>query len=62
MHMTRKIIKYIREHAVSVEELARETGVELDVLNTAKRPLNASEFLEICNYLHLDPWCLYRQE
>lgn len=62
MHMTRKIIEYIGEHAVSVEELARETGVELDVLNAAGRPLNATEFLKICHYLHLDPWCLYQQE
>lgn len=62
MRMTRQIIKYIREHAVSVEEVAKETGVESEVLNTARRPLNATEFLEICHYLHIDPWYLYRQE
>ncbi len=61
MYMTRQIIEYIKEHSVSVEELARETGVEYTVLSGAERPLNAAELLEVCRYLNLDPWYLFVQ-
>ncbi len=57
--MTRKIIRYIREHALSVEEIAAATGVEAEILRDGKRALYASELLEICQYLKLDPWSLF---
>lgn len=59
MQMTKKIIHYISDHALSIEEISSATGVEADVLLDGKRPLDASELLEICQYLQLDPWSLF---
>lgn len=59
MQMTRKIIRYISDHSLSAEEISAATGVEAVILQEEVRALNASELLEICQYLKLDPWSLF---
>ena len=57
MEITRKIIAYIQKENISIKDLSRRTGVAEDVLSeNAVRALNASEFLEVCNYLKKDPY------
>lgn len=61
MHMTEQIIRYIQKNALSMEDIAKATGVELSLLQEQHRSLNATELLEICNYLQMDPWMFYEE-
>ncbi len=54
--MTKKIIDYIDKNSISMEAVADETGVSIDLLKSnGKRKLNATEMLEICKFLDIDP-------
>ena len=56
MGITERIINYIEKNSLSIEVIADKTGVNVDLLsNKNKRKLNATEMLEICNYLDIDP-------
>lgn len=56
MDMTKKIINYIDKNSISMEAVADETGVSIDLLKSnGKRKLNATEMLEICKFLDIDP-------
>lgn len=56
MDITKRIINYIEKNSLSIEVIADKTGVNVDLLsNKNKRKLNATEMLEICNYLDIDP-------
>ncbi len=56
MDMTKKIIDYIDKNSISMEAVADETGVSIDLLKSnGKRKLNATEMLEICKFLDIDP-------
>ena len=60
MDITKRIINYIEKNSLSIEVIADKTGVNVDLLsNKNKRKLNATEMLEICNYLDIDPKSLY---
>lgn len=61
MHMTEQIIRYIQKNTLSMKEIEKETGVELSLLQEQHRSLNATELLEICRYLQLDPWMFYEK-
>lgn len=62
MQMTSNLIQYIRENMLSIEEISRETGVEANLLQEEQRSLDAAEMLAICEYLQIDPWCLFKDE
>lgn len=56
MDITKRIIDYIEKKSLSVEMIADKTGVNADLLsNKGKRKLNATEMLEVCNFLDIDP-------
>ncbi len=56
MKTTRKLQLYIREHEVNIEELAEVTGVSKELMSgKVSRALNATELLEVCAYLKIDP-------
>lgn len=56
MNISKRIINYIEKNSLSIEMIADKTGVNVDLLsNNSKRKLNATEMLEVCNYLDIDP-------
>lgn len=56
MNISKKIINYIEKNSLSIEMIADKTGVNVDLLsNNSKRKLNATEMLEVCNFLDIDP-------
>ncbi len=57
MNMTRQILRYIRENALSVEAIVAATGVDRKMFSRQRpRSFNATEMLEVCNYLRMDPY------
>jgi hypothetical protein len=63
MKMTRQMIHYIRDNAISVEAIVAETGVERQMFSEhISRSFNATEMLEICNYLHMDPYYFWNEQ
>ncbi len=56
MDITKRIINYIEKNALSIEVIADKTGINADLLSDkSRRKLNATEMLEVCNYLDIDP-------
>ena len=56
MEITREIVEYIRKNNISAAEISENTKVDLDLLlGNADRKMNATEMLEICSYLGIDP-------
>ncbi|MDE6026175.1 MAG: hypothetical protein K2G45_12085 [Lachnospiraceae bacterium] len=56
MDVTRQLINYITDNSLSVENISDATGVDLNILkNNGNRKLNATEMLEVCHYLQIDP-------
>lgn len=56
MDISKRIINYIEKNSLSIDTIAEKTGVSVDLLSKkSKRKLNATEMLEICNYLDIDP-------
>lgn len=59
MEITREIIEYIRKNNISAAEISENTKVDLDLLlGNTDRKMNATEMLEICSYLGIDPLSL----
>lgn len=53
---TQKLKYYIAENQISISEIAEKTGVVKSKLEeTSKESFNATEFLEICYFLKVDP-------
>lgn len=53
---TQKIREYISENQISISEIAERTGVVKSKLEeTSEENFNATEFLEICYFLKVDP-------
>lgn len=56
MDITKHLINYIADNSLSIESISDATGVDLNVLkNQGNRKLNATEMLEVCHYLQIDP-------
>lgn len=59
MEITREIVEYIRKNNISAAEISENTKVDLDLLlGNTDRKMNATEMLEICSYLGIDPLSL----
>lgn len=59
MEVTREIIEYIRKNNISVREISEKTKVDINLLlGNLDRKMNATEMLEICSYLGIDPLSL----
>ena len=50
-----KLTEYIMENQLSINDISRETGVAKEKLNNKDITLNATEFLEVCAYLNIQP-------
>ena len=56
MEITREIVEYIRKNNISAAEISENKKVDLDLLlGNTDRKMNATEMLEICSYLGIDP-------
>ena len=54
-----EITEYIRKNNISAAEISENTKVDLDLLlGNTDRKMNATEMLEICSYLGIDPLSL----
>ena len=59
MEITREIVEYIRKNNISAAEISENTKVDLDLLlGNTDRKMNATEMLEMCSYLGIDPLSL----
>ena len=53
---TQKLKYYIAQNQISISEIAEKTGVVKSKLEgTSEESFNATEFLEICYFLKVDP-------
>ncbi|MGN0298219.1 MAG: hypothetical protein ACI4C1_03370 [Lachnospiraceae bacterium] len=56
MKASNYIRSYIFVHKLNITKIAQETGISVSQLSpNCKKPLNATEFLQLCCYLHIKP-------
>ena len=55
LHIIMKLIKYIKEKEISTSQISKDTGIWEKKLTDENVTFTASEFLELCSYLHLKP-------
>ena len=59
MEITREIVEYIKKNNISVTEISEKTKVDINLLSgNSERKMNATEMLEVCSYLEIDPLSL----
>ena len=59
MEITKEIVEYIKKNNISVTEVSEKTKVDINLLSgNLDRKMNATELLEVCSYLELDPLSL----
>lgn len=57
MNTTMEVNQYIRDKNISIDEIANATGVDKMLFSEQEhRGFLATEFLEVCDYLKVDPW------
>ena len=56
LDVTGKMVEYIHNNNIEVEQVARDTHISASKLRGETRDrLMAAEFLELCRYLHVKP-------
>ena len=56
LDVTGKMVDYIRNNQIAVDQIARDTHISASKLRGETRDrLMASEFLELCRYLNVSP-------
>ena len=56
LDVTDKIVQYIHNSNIEVEQVARDTNISASKLRgETKERLMAAEFLELCHYLNVKP-------
>ncbi|MBU5478195.1 hypothetical protein KQI69_03150 [Eubacterium sp. MSJ-13] len=56
MDITREIAEYIRKNNISAIEVSEKTMVDINLLlGKSERKMTATEMLEVCSYLGIDP-------
>ena len=59
MEITREIVEYIRRNNISAIDVSEKTKVDINLLlGKSDRKMNATEMLEVCSYLGIDPLSL----
>lgn len=59
MEITKEIVDYIKKNNISVTEISEKTKVDINLLSgNSERKMNATEMLEVCSYLEIDPLSL----
>ena len=53
--VSKALIKYIKEKEISTSQISKDTGIWEKKLTDENVTFTASEFLELCSYLHLKP-------
>ena len=51
--VSKALIKYIKEKEISISQISKDTGIWEKKLTDENVTFTASEFLELCSYLHL---------
>ncbi len=54
-NISMKIVNYIEENQISLSEIEKYVGISIERLKSADIVFSATEFLELCSYLHLKP-------
>ena len=54
-NVSEKLVEYIKQNNISIEQISKDTGVSGFKLSKTDVGFTASEFLELCSYLHLKP-------
>ena len=49
------IVEYIKQNNISAAQIEKDTGIHISEFMDGTANFSASEFLELCYYLHLDP-------
>lgn len=56
VNVTSKVIEYIKSNNISIDQIAKDTGIPASKLRGETRdPLMAAEFLRVCQYLNVKP-------
>lgn len=58
--VTGEVSKYIKSKGISIQAISNSTGISYNILHPSlsgngKRKLRADEFLEICDFLSVNP-------
>lgn len=53
--VTERVATYLRDNEISVTQTAKDLHIMEDKLLNKSEPLEASEFLALCKYLHIQP-------
>lgn len=53
--ISKKIVSYIEENQISLSEIEKYTQIAKERLEDSNIVFSATEFLDLCSYLHLKP-------
>ena len=54
--VTKQLAEYLKNNQISTKQVAEHTGIsEEKLLTDTTKTLNATEFLELCAYLNIQP-------
>ena len=56
MNITKRVMDYIKEKGLSVDELTKATGIAKERFCSDQTVFSADEFMRICCYLQEDPY------
>lgn len=54
-NISKKIVNYIEENQISLSEIEKYTQIAKERLEDSNIVFSATEFLDLCSYLHLKP-------
>lgn len=54
-NISKKIVNYIEENQISLSEIEKYTKITKERLEDCNIVFSATEFLDLCSYLHLKP-------
>ena len=55
INISMKIINYIKKNNISTKQIEKDTGIASKKLLDKSTVFTATEFLELCSYLNLEP-------
>jgi hypothetical protein len=63
MEMKNKLLNYIENSGISVEDLSEELEMDIKKFQWDDRyDWNAQEFLQVCSYLNIEPMQIYTKK
>ncbi len=55
MKAEKYLLEHISNHNISVEQIEKDTGINIENMVRQKKELSAGDFLELCLYLGITP-------